>query len=126
MYFLLLFIAADCYLNNSEEYRGTIDYTVSGKTCQAWNVNFPHTVDYQPIDPTAGTTNYCRETTHKEGGPVCYTTDPVMKWEYCFIVKCTYFDFDIIKNVILETLKAEFSINYKNHPMFLNFDQFKA
>jgi hypothetical protein len=92
IYTVLLFIAADCYLNNSEEYRGTIDYTVSGKTCQAWNVNFPHTVDYQPIDPTAGTTNYCRETSHREGGPVCYTTDLI---KTLLVRICFHLGFDI-------------------------------
>ncbi|CAC5360613.1 unnamed protein product [Mytilus coruscus] len=80
--------ADDCYLTTSLEYSGTISYTVSGIPCQYWNTNSPHYRYYLPVDTTAHDTNYCRETNNYEGGPVCYTSDPAVNWEYCYIVKC--------------------------------------
>ncbi|XP_063420124.1 plasminogen-like [Mytilus trossulus] len=80
--------AADCYLTTSWEYSGTISYTVSGIPCQYWNTNTPHTRSFNPLDTTAYDTNYCRESTNREGGPGCFTSDLAVYWEYCFVVKC--------------------------------------
>ncbi|CAC5360610.1 unnamed protein product [Mytilus coruscus] len=80
--------ADDCYLTTSMEYSGTISHTVSGISCQYWNTDTPHLRQYLPLDTTAHDTNYCRETNHYEGGPICYTSDPNVQWEYCYIVKC--------------------------------------
>ncbi|VDI21355.1 Hypothetical predicted protein [Mytilus galloprovincialis] len=78
----------DCYWTTSSEYSGTISYTTGGIQCQYWNTDSPHYRHYLPIDTTAHDTNYCRETNHFEGCPVCYTTDPAVNWDYCYIVKC--------------------------------------
>ncbi|XP_063428067.1 plasminogen-like [Mytilus trossulus] len=80
--------ADDCYWTNSSEYSGTISYTTGGIPCQYWNTDNPHYRNYLPLDTTAHDTNYCRETNHYEGCPVCYTSDPAVNWDYCYIVKC--------------------------------------
>ncbi|XP_071144063.1 plasminogen-like isoform X2 [Mytilus edulis] len=80
--------ADDCYWTTSSEYSGTISYTTGGIPCQYWNTDNPHHRYYLPIDTTAHDTNYCRETNHFEGCPVCYTSDPAVNWDYCYIVKC--------------------------------------
>ncbi|CAG2226653.1 PLG [Mytilus edulis] len=80
--------AADCYPSTSLEYNGTINYTVSGIPCQFWNTDTPHYRNYLPVDTAAHDTNYCRETNHLEGGPGCYTSNPAVNWEHCYIVKC--------------------------------------
>ncbi|VDI02109.1 Hypothetical predicted protein [Mytilus galloprovincialis] len=64
-------IAADCYWTTSLEYSGTISYTFSGIPCQYWNTDYPHTIQFKPVDPTALDTNYCRESTNREGGDAC-------------------------------------------------------
>ncbi|CAC5360611.1 unnamed protein product [Mytilus coruscus] len=80
--------ADDCYWTTSLEYSGTISYTVNGIPCQYWNTNNPHRSQFKPVDTTALDTNYCRESTYSEAGPGCYTSDPAVNWEYCYIVKC--------------------------------------
>ncbi|VDI28516.1 Hypothetical predicted protein [Mytilus galloprovincialis] len=78
----------DCYWTTSSEYSGTISYTTGGIQCQYWDTDSPHQRQYLPIDTTAHDTNYCRETNHYEGCPGCYTSDPAVNWDYCYIVKC--------------------------------------
>ncbi|XP_071164422.1 plasminogen-like isoform X2 [Mytilus edulis] len=80
--------AKDCYWTTSSEYSGTISYTTGGIQCQYWNTDSPHYRQYLPLDTTAHDTNYCRETNHYEGCPGCYTSDPAVNWDYCYIVKC--------------------------------------
>ncbi|CAG2226643.1 unnamed protein product [Mytilus edulis] len=82
-------LSQDCYLTTSLEYHGTLSYTISRIQCQYWNANYsPHTIQFLPVDTTAHDTNYCRESTNNEGVPGCYTSDPAVLWEPCFIVKC--------------------------------------
>ncbi|XP_019383042.1 PREDICTED: plasminogen isoform X2 [Gavialis gangeticus] len=82
---------ADCILGNGKDYRGTVAKTGSGKTCQAWSSQTPHTHDYfTPLThPHAGLEqNYCRNPDGDINGPWCYTTDPRKAWDYCEIPKC--------------------------------------
>ncbi|XP_025057793.1 plasminogen-like [Alligator sinensis] len=82
---------ADCILGNGKDYRGTTAKTGSGKTCQAWSSQTPHTHDYfTPLThPHAGLEqNYCRNPDGDINGPWCYTTDPRKAWDYCEIPKC--------------------------------------
>ena len=74
---------------------GTVNTTVSGKTCQAWTSNSPHqlgpaalTDANYPDGSRAAAQNYCRNPDSEPEGPWCYTTDPNMRWEYCDVPLC--------------------------------------
>ncbi|XP_061190204.1 uncharacterized protein LOC133198071 [Saccostrea echinata] len=64
------------------EYQGNINVTKSGRKCQAWGSNFPHTSRYTDLP-----VNYCRNP-GIDDAPWCYTTDPEKIWEYCDIPDC--------------------------------------
>ncbi|XP_078603200.1 hepatocyte growth factor-like [Branchiostoma floridae x Branchiostoma japonicum] len=65
------------------DYRGNVSVTISGKTCQRWDVNFPHKYTFLPVDYPELVENYCRNPDEGEPGPWCYTTDPNTRWEFC-------------------------------------------
>ena len=79
--------ALDCMEDDpkAETYRGTLSQTVSGRTCQKWTAQTPHTHNDTPDrhpNTGLGDHNYCRNT--DSGCTVwCYTTDPGKEWEYC-------------------------------------------
>ena len=73
-------------------YVGHVSMTVSGRTCQAWSSQSPHTHTYsqdsQFADVTvAAASNYCRNPSSNDG-PWCYTTDPAVRWENCDVLDC--------------------------------------
>lgn len=72
------------------DYRGTINKTKSGKTCQAWSSQSPQTHTRTPQNyPDAGLeSNYCRNP-DGEAGAWCYTTDKNTRWEFCDIPVCS-------------------------------------
>mmetsp|Transcript_27250 Transcript_27250/g.42811 ORF Transcript_27250/g.42811 Transcript_27250/m.42811 type:complete len:640 (+) Transcript_27250:138-2057(+) len=82
----------DSVLQN--DYRGDISTTVSGRTCQSWGSQSPHshsrTAANYP-DKGLGDHNYCR---NPDGEPRawCYTTDPAKRWEYCDVTYCSTTD----------------------------------
>ena len=51
-----------CEEVNQADYRGTVAVTVTGKTCQRWDLQFPHSHSNSPEDkPLSGLEeNYCR------------------------------------------------------------------
>ena len=71
------------------DYRGTISTTISGKTCQAWSSQSPHSHTRTPENnPNSGLdSNYCR---NPDGEPQawCYTTEAGKRWEYCDVPVC--------------------------------------
>jgi plasminogen len=71
-------------------YRGAINVTASGLTCQAWSSQVPHrhknTPDFRPNDGLDG--NACRNPDRSEGGAWCYTTNSSILWEYCSVPTC--------------------------------------
>eukprot|EP00559_Dactyliosolen_fragilissimus_P004613 CAMPEP_0184859766 /NCGR_PEP_ID=MMETSP0580-20130426/4763_1 /TAXON_ID=1118495 /ORGANISM="Dactyliosolen fragilissimus" /LENGTH=345 /DNA_ID=CAMNT_0027356595 /DNA_START=684 /DNA_END=1721 /DNA_ORIENTATION=- len=71
------------------DYRGEISVTVSGKTCQNWDDQTPHSHDRTKENyPNKGLSkNYCR---NPDGEPRawCYTTDEDTRWEVCDIPYC--------------------------------------
>ena len=77
------------------EYMGKRFLTVSGYTCQRWDVQIPHAHPYTapemfPDNSLAEASNYCRNPNKRLGtGPWCYTTNKQMEWEPCGIIHCS-------------------------------------
>ena len=81
-----LFSDADCY-NSSSPYTGKMICTVSGRTCQNWNTQYPHIHEYI-LGPDDQNSSYCRNPDGQTGVPWCLTTDPDVRYEYCWVSKC--------------------------------------
>ena len=81
-------------------YQGTVSWTVTGRTCQQWSMNYPHDHSYTNLPA-----NYCRNPTpdfepgikstfsllrikNLSKGVWCYTTDPDKRWELCPVSIC--------------------------------------
>ncbi|KAH0518335.1 Hepatocyte growth factor [Microtus ochrogaster] len=81
----------ECMTCNGESYRGPMDHTESGKTCQRWDHQTPHRHKFLPERyPDKGfDDNYCRNPDGKPR-PWCYTLDPDTPWEYCAIKMCAH------------------------------------
>ena len=66
--------------------------TVTGKNCQHWNSQYPHTHTMtSSMFPDACLTeaaNFCRNPDGRAGGPWCYTVDSNFVWESCGIPMC--------------------------------------
>lgn len=71
------------------DYRGTINVTYTGKTCQRWGSQVPHQHPNTPEHvPFAGLdANYCRNP-DSEAAAWCYTDDENTRWEYCNVPFC--------------------------------------
>jgi len=74
-----------------KDYRGDVSVTKSGKTCQAWDQQSPHThpvfTEENKQESGLGEHNYCRNP-NEPGGVWCYTTDSDKRWEYCPVPFC--------------------------------------
>ena len=68
-------VAAD-----SSDYQGCQNRTRTGRTCQSWLSQWPHTHNLTLLLALEG--NFCR---NKNGfdNIWCYTTDPNKRWDYC-------------------------------------------
>lgn len=87
--------AETCFNSSSgdgRDYRGTLNYTETGVTCQPWNERWPHDhVEAKLRHPGRvglGKHNYCRNPRGKHARPWCYTTLKKPEWQYCDIVLC--------------------------------------
>ncbi|XP_067649020.1 uncharacterized protein [Haliotis asinina] len=80
-------------------YTGNQSTTISGKICQRWDSQKPHTHRFKndaqftipglDIPQTiTGSANFCRDPSHA-GFLWCYTTDPGSRWEKCDVPKCS-------------------------------------
>ena len=81
-----------CGCGDQTKYRGTLDVTSSGVTCQEWDSQTPHNHTRTPQTYTqAGLegNNYCRNPDRSAGGAWCYTIDPNIRWEYCNVTQCS-------------------------------------
>lgn len=66
-----------------EQYWGTVNVTVNGKTCQRWDTTSPHSHSFLTLEE-----NFCRNP-DQTSRPWCYTLDPSVRWELCDIPVCT-------------------------------------
>ncbi|XP_041462959.1 zinc metalloproteinase nas-37-like [Lytechinus variegatus] len=78
---------------DGRDYRGNVDFTESGITCQKWTSKYPHEHDYMSEDDTineslgVGHHNFCRNPGGQER-PWCFTTLKNTVWEYCDVKLC--------------------------------------
>ncbi|XP_053391368.1 plasminogen-like, partial [Mercenaria mercenaria] len=88
----------DCY-TESKLYSGTWSRTLSGRTCQRWDTQFPHAHIYNtsqsfPMDDSVSEAqNFCRtpvliQLNQVSVQPWCLTTDPDTPWGVCGIPPC--------------------------------------
>jgi hypothetical protein len=75
----------ETFTGNGADYIGCQSYTRSGRGCQAWYEQFPHSHRFIPSyfgEAHIGNHNFCR---NPDGEPSmwCYTTDPGVRWELC-------------------------------------------
>ncbi|XP_067849760.1 prothrombin [Heptranchias perlo] len=83
-------LAGQCYYGIGSNYKGNISTTVSGKQCQSWSSNYPHRPKYNPVTHNQSDliNNYCRNPSDSHIGPWCYTKDPRVQTEACYIPFC--------------------------------------
>lgn len=69
---------------NGADYRGVQSRTRTGRTCQQWEAQVPHTHTYTNTSyPDAGLeNNFCRNPADA-ASIWCYTTDPEKSWDLC-------------------------------------------
>ncbi|KAK3579306.1 hypothetical protein CHS0354_033390 [Potamilus streckersoni] len=81
----------DCY-KEITTYTGQQSVTISGRICQAWSLNTPHSHKYHedsmfPDGKEDTAANFCRDPS-KSGFLWCYTLDRAKRWEECPIWFC--------------------------------------
>jgi len=79
---------------DGHQYLGHISVTWSGKQCQAWASQSPHSHSYNqddmyPDGSVSDASNYCRNPDKNyDGGPWCYTMDTETTWDKCDVPGC--------------------------------------
>ncbi|CAG0895741.1 unnamed protein product, partial [Cyprideis torosa] len=117
------------YSIRGAEYIGKINTTASGKTCQRWDMSFPHVpveaASHDEDFPDGSRTlaeNYCRNP-NLDSSPWCYTTDPEVEWEYCDVPSCRKVnDADSTRETGEDSEPNQYQIGYQNEDdlIFLN------
>ncbi|RXN17807.1 hepatocyte growth factor-like protein [Labeo rohita] len=77
-------VTTSCYRGQGEGYRGTVNVTPAGVTCQRWDALFPHNHSYTPHNYKCKDLreNFCRNPDGSEI-PWCFTTDPKVRKAFC-------------------------------------------
>ena len=66
-----------------KDYKGKVATTISGRKCQKWSEQTPHTHKWG----NEGNHNFCRNLDN-HNGVWCYTTDKNKRWEDCDVPMC--------------------------------------
>lgn len=84
-------VTYDCIKGSGRYYQGMVNVTKSGKPCQRWDKQEPHTHNRPPpvFPEIQNSENYCRNAGGEEPMPWCYTLDPMVRWEHCDIPECS-------------------------------------
>ncbi|OHU85143.1 MULTISPECIES: hypothetical protein [Pseudoalteromonas] len=75
------------------DYRGNINRTINGHTCQYWDAQYPQVHSYSPQTTPGkglGFHNYCRNpdsNVTNSNKPWCFTTTVGTRWEYCNVAE---------------------------------------
>uniref|UniRef100_A0A8C7XRA7 Hepatocyte growth factor n=1 Tax=Oryzias sinensis TaxID=183150 RepID=A0A8C7XRA7_9TELE len=74
----------ECFQGKGEGYRGVVDMTPTGLTCQRWDSQFPHNHSFIPEAYRCKDLreNYCRNPDGQDF-PWCFTTDPRVRTMFC-------------------------------------------
>ncbi|XP_054633082.1 hepatocyte growth factor [Dunckerocampus dactyliophorus] len=81
---------SECYNGKGEAYRGMVDMTPTGITCQRWDSQYPHNHSFIPQAYSCKDLreNYCRNPDGQQF-PWCFTTDPRVRTMFCTnILQC--------------------------------------
>jgi len=97
-------------------YRGLVTTTETGRTCQKWVAEGPHTVGIEPTEENGlGNHNFCRNPDGSEDKPWCFTMDPSVEKEVCQIPKCAGLDRDFSEEA--DTLSVDIAKGLNCHCM---------
>lgn len=77
-------------MGNGRYYMGTVNVTSSGKACQPWDSQKPHSHIQPPnvFPQVQNAENYCRNAGGEERYPWCYTMDESVRWQHCDVPLC--------------------------------------
>ena len=92
----------DCQTGIGSDYQGSVNKTVTGRDCQQWSSETPHSHSYSGL----GDHNHCRNPgSDGTPGAWCYTMDPEKRWERCDVRKCSLCDHENGRKVMSYLLK---------------------